>query len=100
VTTKFVQIKTLGKKLALPRGGGGVIVFPYILCSKNLKNLLRAGAKIFIMIHLQMFIMIHLQMGVYQVCSNKSPWVKIGPAPVAYIQVSDFRAIMALLLCF
>jgi hypothetical protein len=22
----------------------------------------------------------HLIMGVYQVCSNKSPWVKIGPA--------------------
>jgi hypothetical protein len=38
-------------------------------------------------------------MGVYQVCSNKSPWVKIGPARggEAYIQVSDFRAIMALL---
>jgi hypothetical protein len=39
----------------------------------------------------------HLQMGVYQVGSNKSPWVEIGPAPGAYIQVSDFRAIMALL---
>jgi hypothetical protein len=41
----------------------------------------------------------HLLMGVYQVCSNKSPWVKIGPARGGggYIQVSDFRAIMALL---
>jgi thiamine monophosphate kinase len=43
----------------------------------------------------------HLLMGVYQVCANKSPWVKIGPATlgwgVAYIQVSDLRAIMALL---
>jgi hypothetical protein len=39
----------------------------------------------------------HLQMGVYQVCSNKSPWDKISPALWAYIQVSDFRAIMALL---
>jgi hypothetical protein len=27
-----------------------------------------------------MFSMKHLLMGVYQVCSNKSPWVKIGPA--------------------
>jgi hypothetical protein len=48
-----------------------------------------------------MFSMKHLLMGVYQVCSNKSPWVKIGPARgvegEAYIQVSDFRAIMALL---
>jgi hypothetical protein len=35
-------------------------------------------------------------MGVYQVCSNKSPGVLTGPAPGAYIQVSDFRAIMAL----
>jgi hypothetical protein len=26
-----------------------------------------------------MFSMKHLLMGVYQVCSNKSPWVKIGP---------------------
>ena len=23
-------------------------------------------------------------MGVYQVCSNKSPWVNIGPTPGAY----------------
>jgi hypothetical protein len=23
----------------------------------------------------------HLVMGVYQVCSNKGPWVRIGPAP-------------------
>jgi hypothetical protein len=39
-------------------------------------------------------------MGVYQVCSNKSPWVKIGPAGGrggCHIQVSDFRAIIALL---
>jgi hypothetical protein len=35
-------------------------------------------------------------MGVYQVCSNKSPWVKIGSALGAYIQVRDFRAIVAL----
>jgi hypothetical protein len=34
-------------------------------------------------------------MGVYQVCSNKS--LKIGIGPAACIQVSDFRAIMALL---
>jgi hypothetical protein len=45
----------------------------------------------------------HLLMGVYQVCSNKSPWVKIGPARgrgETYIQVSNLRAIMALLLFF
>jgi hypothetical protein len=36
-------------------------------------------------------------MGVFKVCSNKSPWFKIGLGPGAYIQVSDFRAIMALL---
>jgi hypothetical protein len=36
-------------------------------------------------------------MGVYQVCSNKSPWFKIALGPGAYIQVSDFRVIMALL---
>jgi hypothetical protein len=41
----------------------------------------------------------NLLMSVYQNCSNKSPWVKIGPTPGAYIQVSDFRAIMALLFC-
>jgi hypothetical protein len=40
----------------------------------------------------------NLQMGVYQVFSNKSPWVRFDPTPGAYIQVSDFRAIMALLL--
>jgi hypothetical protein len=39
-------------------------------------------------------------MGVNQVCSNKSPWFKIGFGPGAYIQVSDFRAIMAHLLYF
>jgi hypothetical protein len=39
----------------------------------------------------------HFLIGVYQVCSNKSPWVKIGPVLGAYLQVSDFRAIMALL---
>jgi hypothetical protein len=39
----------------------------------------------------------HLLMAVYQVCSNKSPWFKIGIGPGAYIQVSNFRAIMALL---
>jgi hypothetical protein len=42
----------------------------------------------------------HLQMDVYQVCSNKSPLIKIGPALGAYIQVSGFRAIMALLLTY
>jgi hypothetical protein len=31
------------------------------------------------------------------VCSNKSPWFKIGLGPGAFIEVSDFRAIMALL---
>jgi hypothetical protein len=36
----------------------------------------------------------------YQVYSNESPWFKIGLGPGAYIQVSDFRAIMALLLIF
>jgi hypothetical protein len=37
-------------------------------------------------------------MGVYQVCSNKSPLVKIGPVRgEAYIQAGDLRAIMALL---
>jgi hypothetical protein len=47
----------------------------------------------------------HLLMGVYQVCANKSPWVKLalqrwgdGGLGVSYIQVSDLRAIMALLL--
>jgi hypothetical protein len=39
----------------------------------------------------------HLLMGVYQVFSNKSPWLKIGLGPGAFIQESDFRAIMALL---
>jgi hypothetical protein len=29
-----------------------------------------------------MFRIKHLLDGVYQVCSNKSPWVKIGPAGV------------------
>jgi hypothetical protein len=38
-----------------------------------------------------------LFIGVFQVCSNKSPGVKTGPAPGAFIQVSDLRAIMALL---
>jgi hypothetical protein len=38
-------------------------------------------------------------MSVYQNCSNKSPWVKIGLTPATYIQVSDFRAIMTLLFC-
>jgi hypothetical protein len=48
-----------------------------------------------------MLSMKYLLMGVYQVCSNKNPGVLTGPAPGAYIQVSDFRAIMALLfLCF
>jgi hypothetical protein len=42
----------------------------------------------------------HLLMGVHQVCSNKSPWIKIGHVMWAYIQVSDFRAIMALLFAF
>jgi hypothetical protein len=45
----------------------------------------------------------HLLMSAYQVCSNKSPWTKIGPARgwgEAYIQVSDLRAIMALLFIF
>jgi hypothetical protein len=39
-------------------------------------------------------------MGVYQVRSNKSPWFKIalGPGAYMYIQMSDFRAMMALLL--
>jgi hypothetical protein len=37
-------------------------------------------------------------MGVYQICSNKSPWFKIDLGPGAYIQMSDFSAIMALLL--
>jgi hypothetical protein len=31
-----------------------------------------------------MFSMKHLLMGVYQVCSNKSPWVKIGPGGAIY----------------
>jgi hypothetical protein len=51
-----------------------------------------------------MFSMKHLLMGVYQVCANKSPWVKLalqrwggGGGWGAYIQVSDLRAIMALL---
>jgi hypothetical protein len=50
-----------------------------------------------------MFSMKHLLMGVYQVCANKSPWVKLAlqrwglGVGGAYIQVSDLRAIMALL---
>ena len=53
-----------------------------------------------------MFSMKHLLMGVYQVCANKSPWVKLalqrwgGGGWGAYIQVSDLRAIMALLFLF
>jgi hypothetical protein len=39
----------------------------------------------------------HLLVSVSKVCSNKSPGVKTGPTPGAYIQVSDLRAIMALL---
>jgi hypothetical protein len=39
----------------------------------------------------------YILMAVYQVCSNKSPCFKIGIGPGAFIQVSDFRAIMALL---
>jgi hypothetical protein len=67
-----------------------IIDFPYnYVYSKNLKNLLLKTPKI--------FIMKHLLMGVYQVCSNKSPWVKIGLTLEAYIQVSNFRAIMTLL---
>jgi hypothetical protein len=31
-----------------------------------------------------------LLVGVYLVCSNKSPWFKLGLGPGAYIQVSDF----------
>jgi hypothetical protein len=42
----------------------------------------------------------HLPMGVHQVCSNKSLWFKIGLGPGAYIQVSDFRAIMILLFIY
>jgi hypothetical protein len=40
----------------------------------------------------------HLLMGVYHVCSIKAPGFKIDLGPGAYIQMSDFRAIMALLL--
>jgi hypothetical protein len=52
-----------------------------------------------------MFSMKHLLMGVYQVCANKSPLVKLalqrlGGGWGAYIQVSDLRAIMALLFSF
>jgi hypothetical protein len=39
----------------------------------------------------------HLLMVVFQVCSNKSPRVETGPTPGVYIQVSDLRAIMALM---
>jgi hypothetical protein len=38
MSTKFVQIKALGSKLAPPRGWE-VIVFPYICKVKTLKNL-------------------------------------------------------------
>jgi hypothetical protein len=37
-------------------------------------------------------------MGVYQDCSITYPWFKLGLGPGAYIQVSVFRATMALLL--
>jgi hypothetical protein len=33
----------------------------------------------------------HLLMGIYQVCSNKSPWVKIGPAGEGGGQVIVFH---------
>jgi hypothetical protein len=39
----------------------------------------------------------HLLVRDYQVCSNESPKNKISPASRAYIQVSDFRVIIALL---
>jgi hypothetical protein len=42
----------------------------------------------------------HLLVNFYKVCSNKSPGVSNWPAPGAYIQVSDLRAIMALLFSF
>jgi hypothetical protein len=42
----------------------------------------------------------YLLVSVYQVCSNKSPWVKIGPAAGACIQVREFMAIVALLFLF
>jgi hypothetical protein len=55
-----------------------------------------------------MFRMKHLLLRVYQVCANKSPLVKLalqrwgvgGGSGGGYIQVSDLRAIMALLLLF
>jgi hypothetical protein len=53
------------------------------------------GRSLFFII--SVYIMNHLLIGVFQVCSNKSPGVQTGPAPRAYIQVSDLRAIMALL---
>jgi hypothetical protein len=42
----------------------------------------------------------HLIKDVYQVCPNKSPWFKLALAKGPYIQVNDFRAIMALLFDF
>jgi hypothetical protein len=39
----------------------------------------------------------HLLIGVYQVGSDKSLGFKLAPLRRGYIQVSDFRAIMALL---
>jgi hypothetical protein len=72
VSTKFVKKKALGSKLAPPQG---VIDFPYMNKMKTYKSSLRtqrARAKI--------FSIKHFLMDVYQVCSNKRPVVKIGPA--------------------
>jgi hypothetical protein len=74
MSTKFVQIKALGLKLAPPQRN---IDFPYMNIVKTLKSSFKelkgARAKI--------FSMKHVLMDLYQVCSNKSPWVIIGPAP-------------------
>jgi hypothetical protein len=42
----------------------------------------------------------HLLMGVYQVCSNKGPWVKIGPAlgvidfPYKYVYSKNLKSLL------
>jgi hypothetical protein len=45
-----------------------------------------------------MFSMKHLLMGVYQICLNKSPWVKIGPAGGGGVIVFRYINIMTLML--
>jgi hypothetical protein len=76
VSTKFVQIKALGLKLALPGGGTGERPQGHhgpLVFYKNLKKILKS-------LSLDNWHE-HLLVDVLQVCSIKSPRIKIGPAP-------------------